>query len=535
MSFARNKGMMVAGGASIVLIFSVTSVLVGGRHSDNRGQTTTPTVAPEVPITAMNLQIGAANNSPRLLADPTQPDFLALANRIDAPDFSCALQISGDGGRGWQTAHPVRALPPGADKCYGPEIAFDNKGVLYYLFIGLEGRGNQPMGVFLTKSADRGRTFSTPSRVLGGLNFGVRMAIDPTHGRDGRLHLVWLSATSDPPRGGFGPPPNPILATYSDDSGQTFSEPIQVSDSTRQRVVAPALTLGPNGHVYVAYYDLHDDIRDYAGLEGPTWDGTWSLVVATSSNSGADFGRGGIVDDAIVPTGRVMLVFTMPPAALVADKDRVCAAWSDGRNGDPDVVLRCSPDRGETWQGLRRLNDDGLGNGSSQYLPQVAISPTGRMDAVFYDRRADPENFRNDVYYTYSTDWGESFAKNVRLNRFPSDSRIGPEYAGPAAAGQYEFGSRMALLSDGDGVLASWADTRNSRAGTTSQDLFATVVHYSSSDTEAGNVLPAVPVIAVGLGLCVLLPLAAALGAAGRGEPRTRGWQSGLGADGIGP
>lgn len=492
-------------GVGLVLVLTAVAVVVDRGQGDELR--TTPTVAPEVPVTAMNLDLGVANNSPRLLADPTDSAFLALANRIDAPDFSCALQISGDGGRGWQTAVPVPELPTGVDKCYGPEIAFDKKGVLYYLFIGLEGRGNQPVGVFLTKSADRGRTFSSPNRVLDKLNFGVRMAMDVTHGQNGRLHLVWLNATSDPPLGGFGPPPNPILAAYSDDGGQTFSDPVQVSDPTRQLVVAPALAIGPDGYVHVAYYDLHNDIRDYAGLEGPTWEGTWSLVVATSANGGTDFLRGAVVDDGIVPTERVMLIFTMPPATLVAAEERACAAWSDGRNGDSDVLLRCSRDRGATWQALRRLNDDGLGNGSRQYLPHIAISPTGRVDAMFYDRRADPENVRNDVYYTYSADGGNSFAKNVKLNRYPSDSRIGPEYVGPAAMGQYELGSRNALLSYGEGVVASWADTRNSRAGTIGQDLFATEVRHPSSRSATEDGLPAGPIIA-GLVLLLLVLLA---------------------------
>ncbi len=517
MPVSRWKGVLVAASASLLLMVFSAIALVDRQHGGSAGSGL-PTVAPEVPATAMDLEFGAANNSPRLLADPTNPAFLALANRIDAPDFSCALQISGDGGRGWQTAQPVPELPLGADKCYGAEIAFDKMGILYYLFVGLEDRGNQPIGVFLTKSADRGRTFSTPSRVLDGLKFGVRMAIDSAHGPSGRLHLVWLEATSDPPLGGFGPPPNPILAAYSDDGGKTFSAAVQVSDPSRQLVVAPALALAPGGYVYVSYYDLGGDIRDYAGLDGPTWKEPWSLVVATSANSGMDFEENVVVDDGIVPTERVMLIFTMPPAALAADEERVCAAWTDGRNGDADVVLRCSRDRGETWEALRRLNDDSLGNGSRQYLPQIAISPTGRLDAIFYDRRADPENQRNDTYYTYSSDGGDLFAANIKLTRYPSDSRIGPEYVGPAAAGQYELGSRNAMLSYGDVVVASWADTRNSRAGTTSQDLFVASIHHPFSRTRAGNRLTASPLLTVGLVLLVVLSLGVLLAAAWRGR-----------------
>ena len=81
-------------------------------------------------MTATDLRRAEANNSPALAADPTQPRFVALAHRSDSPEFSCGLQVSGDGGRGWQPADPVPVLPEGAEKCYAPEVAFDRRGRL---------------------------------------------------------------------------------------------------------------------------------------------------------------------------------------------------------------------------------------------------------------------------------------------------------------------------------------------------------------------------------------------------------------------
>jgi hypothetical protein len=120
------------------------------------------TVGENLPATANAAVSAIASNSPMLAVDPTEERFVVMANRIDAGDFSCALQVSGDGGQTFVPANPVPALPDGAEKCYAPEVAFDKKGVLYYLFVGLHGAGNQPMGVFLTKSTDRSGTFSEP-------------------------------------------------------------------------------------------------------------------------------------------------------------------------------------------------------------------------------------------------------------------------------------------------------------------------------------------------------------------------------------
>lgn len=439
-----------------------------------------PRVGPEMALTAMNHSVGPSNNSPTIVADPNDRRFVAMANRMDAPDFSCALQVSGDGGRNWVPADPVPELPKGAEKCYAPEIAFDDRGRLYYLFVGLAGEGNEPMGVFLTSSTDSARSFTEPREVLGPLNFAVRMAIDPASGRRGRLHLVWIKATSDPPLGGFGPPPNPIMSAHSDDGGETFSKPVQVNDPDRQRVVAPALTLGPDRRVHVAYYDLGEDQRDYQGLEGPVWEDKWALVVATSADGGRRFGSGVVAEPAVTPFERVMLILTMPPPALVVAGDRVCLAWGDARHGDADVFVRCSPDAARSWGVARRVNDDALGNGRSQYLPRLAVAPTGRLDAVFFDRREGPINRVNNVFFTYSTDGGRSFGPNLKVSAHGSDSQIGQRYANVSAKGQVELGSRLGLLSTNRSVVVAWPDTRNARPASTSQDLFSTVVEIPS-------------------------------------------------------
>lgn len=352
-------------------------------------------------------------------------------------------------------------------------------------------------GVFLTTSTDRGRSFSTPRQVLGPHNYSVRMAIDHDAGSAGRVHLVWIRATSDPPLGGFGPPTNPIMAAWSDDGGNTFSEPVQVSDPDRERVVAPALALSPGGKVHVAYYDLQDDAVDYQGLAGPVWEGNWSIVLARSTDRGRTFGQGHLVDDDIVPPERVILIFTMAPPALAVNDDRICLAWPDGRHGDPDVMSRCSPQPGRAWSDLRRVNDDKTGNGVSQLMPRLAFAPGGRLDALFYDRRIVPGNFVNDAFFAYSTDGGATWAANVRLTRFGSDSRVGQQYATPAAEGLVEFGSRLGLLSRDDSAVAAWADTRNSRPDTTTQDIFTTIVTIPASETDEGS--PALMLGAAGL------------------------------------
>jgi hypothetical protein len=464
-------------------------------------------VLPDVPVTGADERLQLGHNSPGLAVDPRDGRFLALASRLDNPDFGCALQLSGDLGRSWIPVRPVPQLPPGADKCYAPEVAFDRFGTLYYLFVGLQGQGNNPSGAYLVTSSDRGRHFSPPRQLLGRQRYMVRMAIDRTAGARGRLHLVWLETSSEPPLGGLGAPPNPIFSAYSDDGGQTFSPPVRVSDPEGARVVAPALAVGADHGVHVLYYDLGDDVRDYQGLEGPTWEGPWSLVMASSGDGGRTFERPVVVDHDVVPPERVMLVYTMPPPALAVGDRSIYVSWYDARNHDWDVFLRRSDDGGASWSGPQRLNDDPVGDLRNQYLPRVAVGPTGRVDALFYDRRHDPKNVMTDVFFTSSSDGGRTFSPNVQLNGESFNSQIGTRYPIPSAKGLVEFGSRNALLAGRTRSIAAWTDTRNQDVDGFGQDVFATEVDMGAR--RAGSSARWVVTGAVGL---VLVAAAVALG-----------------------
>jgi len=63
-----------------------------------------------------------------------------------------------------------------------------------------------------------------------------------------------------------------------------------VSNSTRERVLAPQPAIGPKGELYVLYLDVKDDRLDYEGLHdgagGKPYDGEWELVLGRSEDRG---------------------------------------------------------------------------------------------------------------------------------------------------------------------------------------------------------------------------------------------------------
>jgi len=69
----------------------------------------------------------------------------------------------------------------------------------------------------------------------------------------------------------------------------------------------------------------------------------------------------------------------------------VYAGFHDGREGSADVWVWASKDRGLTFKAPTKVNATTGQDRTSQYLPRLAVSPSGRLDVVYYDRRADPD------------------------------------------------------------------------------------------------------------------------------------------------
>lgn len=403
-----------------------------------------------------------ARNSPTFVRDPLDADRLVVVARQDRPRFAAAAYWSADGGQSWtETSLP---LPDGADRPFAPDAAFGPDGTLYVSYVNLAGAGNVPERLWVARSEDGGRTFAEPVQVAGDLAFQSRLAVGP----DGTVHVTWLQATGVGTLRLTGPAR--VVAARSEDGGHSFEPSVRVSDPERERVGAATPVVAPNGDLLVLYQDFRDNARDFRNLEGPPWPNPSALVLTRSTDGGAAFGGGIEVDAEVLGTRRFLVFLPEFPALAVGPDGRVYVAWADGRNGDLDVWLRRSDD-GRSWTEPQRVNDNASRDGSSQYLPQVAVAPDGRVDVVYLDRRGDREDRRTGVSVAWSTDRGRSFRSvPVASQRF--DARLAPVPGGPLAPHlEPDHGSRLGLVSSDDGAVVAWADTRLASEDTRRQDV----------------------------------------------------------------
>ena len=447
-----------------------------------------------------------ANNSPALVRNPVEQDNLVEANRIDSPAYSCSLNVSFDGGGRWAQT-PIPAPSGEEPKCYAPDAVFSADGTLFVSYVTLKGRANAPNNVWITRSTDGGKTLSEPVRApLGARSFQVRLTADPTAAK--RIFLTWLKA-DELGLYQFSSTGNPIMAIRSDDGGVNWTAPARVSSASRQRVVGPSPAAGTkSGELNVLYLDLGDDVLDYAGGHrgrgGPPYDGDWQLVLARSTDNGATW-RESVVDDALTPTER-FIVFTPPFPSLAIDPDNanVYAAFQDGRNGDADVMLWTLEGGKGDWSGPVRVNDTPRGDGTSQYLPKLAVAPDGRLDVLYYDRRADRTDVLNEVSLQSSFDEGKTFIDRVTVSDRAFSSRIGFGLE----RGLPDLGSRLGLLSTDTRAYAAWTDTRGGSVRTAKQDIARGVVAFNdpprlSSTTE--TLLRIGGIILIALGIATLI------------------------------
>jgi hypothetical protein len=197
-----------------------------------------------------------------------------------------------------------------------------------------------------------------------------------------------------------------------------------------------------------------DDNGAAEGFDGAVGsDGTlyviWSqddeLMFTSSSDGGKTFARA----RAVAHTAPIMFAIEtldrangFPEIAIDPKSNRLYVSWSDYRNGDLDIFLAASDDRGKHWSAPVRVNNDPVHDGAEQFFQWLAVDPIdGSVNLVFYDRRGDPENRKQIVALARSTDGGRSFNNYAWTeNLFEAGGVFFGDYSGLAAYGGRVYG-----------------------------------------------------------------------------------------------
>src|SRR5262249_51548449 len=148
-------------------------------------------------------------------------------------------------------------------------------------------------------------------------------------------------------------------------------------------------------------------------------------------------------------------------------------AWEDMSSaGEPvQISVIRSSDGGKTWSEPVKASDTTYKRtwNYPEMYPDIRVAPNGRIDMAWYDGRNDPAfvdgakayKFQ-DVYYTYSTDDGRTWAANMKVNDRLIDRTFGPSNQG-GIRGPIGIASRDAA------TYIAWDDSRNGTPSNASQ------------------------------------------------------------------
>lgn len=430
----------------------------------------TPAVTAAVQVTANPAPV-RAHSSPKIAVNPKNQEMV-IVESDPRGKRSCDVHISVDDGRSWFPGGDPMLEPYRDCSFYGEygayaTMAFDKNGRLHIAFIASEflnrRRDETPRHVFLARSDDGGRTFATtmvfqapdgnPDR---GLNKGPTLAIDPTN--PARVYVGWRQGIFINPKEKFK---GNIAA--SSDGGRTFGTPVDLYDERGGDYPWPAVT--EDGTVHVVYWTRTfpavppgepAPVRPLNYVRSTDQGKTWSKPVQVDpGNQVAGDPRNPVL--AADPRSQALYM------VWYSDVERMNQA--PGFQGNLDIFLRRSLDGGQTWSERQVLNDDARAGGKAhQFDPGISIAPNGRVDVAWYDGRHSPkppatgagtnERGSQEVFYTSSTDQGETWRPNLRINDRSIDRSIG--VWGNNIGSHHNVG----ISSTNNSVYFAWQETR---------------------------------------------------------------------------
>jgi hypothetical protein len=241
----------------------------------------------------------------------------------------------------------------------------------------------------------------------------------------GNLYVGWIEFRIDR---------TVMFFSRSIDDGLTWEPPRIISK-------VQGLPRDDNGALVAFRGTVTDDGTLYA-----SWTDGKGIVLTSSRDGGRSFSTPRRVIETAPPAFNIPN-FTrgngFPNIAVEPKSGRLYLAWGDYRNGDFDIFVAASSNRGRTWTAPTRVNDDPIHNGKDQFMQWLAVDPTdGAVYSVFYDRRADSANVKPIVVLARSTDGARRFTNyawtDVAFD--PRESSFLGDYNGLAALGGRVYG-----------------------------------------------------------------------------------------------
>jgi hypothetical protein len=389
---------------------------------------------------------------------------------------------------GLGVATVLLACVAAAQPIVGPQIRIDNDGGIYaanettlsstdlYPAEVVAGwndyrePGTVRVGVSL--SFDGGRTW-TDFLLRPPAPYRTSVEGDPMTVYDNRTGTLWaggiafgsnggvFAARKDPGETEFEPPVMTHVSGWADkgwmaagvapgDPNATrvyvaFNEGIQVSADMGDTWTSPQYLdyglgflprVGPNGEVYVAYWDVGYGMKLRRSFDGGVSFGP-AITIATRMDTW------NMYDPPVPGTFRLPILCYL---AVDPNNGNLYAVYFDtsdmkGGNRNVDLYFTRSYDQGAHWATPWIANGDSDPPGD-QFFPWIEVDQRGRIHMLFYDTRNTPQNDWDseafiDAYYSYSDDEGDTWTEYRLTPQAFNSEDDGRPSSPPAFIGDY--------------------------------------------------------------------------------------------------
>jgi hypothetical protein len=262
---------------------------------------------------------------------------------------------------------------------------------------------------------------------------------------------------------------NTVALMRSDDGGVHFTPPAQraLMDQTEtagSNAGMDGVVVMPDGSVAVLYTHMTlGPPRDPNAPGKPTVTKS-ALMLVRSVDRGATLQPALHVADVVsgynLPHARGITATIAVDTSRGPHRGRLYVAWADFSTRRGQILVRYSDDAGKTWSASRAVNDDSShsppNGGPDHSMATIAVSPTGVVGVLWYDRRDFPNNDGYMPRFAASVDGGETFTPSVAISTAPNvrAAERGPGFLPNG-------GDTAGLTSAADGRFhAVWIDNR---------------------------------------------------------------------------
>jgi hypothetical protein len=403
--------------------------------------------------------LGDAANEPSIAVDPTDGNKMTIGWR----QFNTVNSNFRQGGWGYTTDGGMLWTFPGVleNNVFrsDPVTNSNETGTFFYLSLLQSFCDN------IWRSTNGGQSW-TELQADGAAGGGDKewFTIDKTNGvGHGFQYQIWSTAASC----NFG------QFSRSTDGGATWMSPISIPNSP----VWGTLDVATNGNLFVGgaanfsspFFCIRSS-NAQIGNQTPTFD-----QVATIDLGGSlDFG------DTINPAGLAGQSFLAVDRSGGPTNNNIyilASVQPTGFNTGTDVMFARSTDGGLTFSAPHRINDDPVNHNKWHWFGTLSVAPNGRIDCVWFDTRNAANNTDSQLFYSWSTDGGVTWAPNVAVSNSFNPFEGYPQ--------QNKIGDYITIVSDNTGGNVAYSATFNfnPNTGQHEEDVYYVRVSPSGGGT----------------------------------------------------